>query len=150
MQKHLAQQHPKRRLTEKMQHLDFCELTLIRLQQRLLAALNARTKDLDLRLHRKTPIHQIQILQNQVNLFRQTLQNLMLSQLSQKQNALMQAASTLDAISPLATLKRGYAIVTTSEKHVLRDANETKVGEGIHVKLMNGSMECVVEKVSNT
>src|SRR5207253_143354 len=32
MQKHLFQQHPKRRLSEKMQRLDFCEITLTQLQ----------------------------------------------------------------------------------------------------------------------
>lgn len=149
MQKHLAQQHPKRRLTEKMQQLDLCELTLIQLQSRLLDKLQTRCKDADAKLHRQTPVHQINNLQNQMSLYQQLLSNLITTQVNKRQTTLANAAAKLDALSPLATLKRGYAIATTRDQIVLRNANDVKAGDGICVQLMVGSVKCRVEKVDN-
>ena len=50
MKKHLQQQHPKRRLAEQAQHLDLCEITLVRLQNKLLAEHQANLKTLHAKL----------------------------------------------------------------------------------------------------
>ena len=57
------------------------------------------------------------------------------------------AAGTLDAFSPLATLQRGYAIVTDERGAVVADASTVKVGERIHARLGNGSLEARIELV---
>lgn len=147
MQKHLYQQHPKRRLTEKMQRLDFCELTLAQLQTRLLNKLQNKIKDADNKLHRLTPVHQINALKNKLNLQQQRLNNVITKKLHYQQTALANAAATLDALSPLATLKRGYAIVTDKNQHIVRDAQKVAMNEQISVRLLNGLLECVVEKI---
>lgn len=100
-QKHLQQHHPKRRLNERMQQLDFLEATLAQLiKQRI----------------------------------------------SKIQSLLAQGAATLDALSPLATLNRGYAIVMKNN-NVLHDASETKPGDLIQVRLAKGRLNSRVEKV---
>src|SRR5579883_388528 len=149
MEKHLSQQHPKRRLTEKMQRLDYCELTLVQLQHRLLNQLQTKVRDLHLKLHRYTPLHSLQALQNQMHLHQQQLNNLMTLQLKKYQTTLANAAATLDAISPLATLKRGYAIVEDHHHQVVREASAVKTGDTIQVKLAKGLLDCRVEKVEN-
>ncbi|TAK73346.1 MAG: exodeoxyribonuclease VII large subunit, partial [Gammaproteobacteria bacterium] len=149
MQKHLSQQHPKRRLTEKMQRLDYCELALMKLQQRLLNQLEAKVKDLDLRLHRRAPLHAIQALQNQTQLQQQQLNNLIILRINQYQTTLANTAATLDALSPLATLKRGYAIVQDKQQHVIRDVKKMKKGDKIDVKLANGLLDCKVENIED-
>lgn len=147
MQKHLFQQHPKRRLTEKMQRLDFCELTLVQLEYRLINHLRTKVQTSDAKLHRLTPLYKIHQLKNQVAMYQQKFSNLIEAQINLKKSKLANAASTLDAISPLATLKRGYAIATTQDQHVIRKSTEVKQGDKIQVQVMEGAISCVVEIV---
>lgn len=149
VQKHLQQQHPKRRLTEQMQRLDFCELTLVQLQHRLINKLSTTLQNLDAKLHRQLPINRIHRLQNQLKLYQQQLNNLMTTQVNKKHTLLANAAATLDALSPLATLKRGYAIATTATQHVLHRADEVTIGSRINVSLEKGRLGCVVEEIEN-
>lgn len=147
VQKHLSQQHPKRRLTEKMQQVDFCELTLTQLQTRLLSKLHSQIKDVALKLHRKIPIHQINLVQNQMNLSQQSLNSLMNMHLTLQRTALGNAAAKLQTLSPLATLTRGYAIATDKHQQILRNVNALQAGDEIWVRLMEGEVECTVKKI---
>ena len=119
MQKHLSQQHPKRQLTEKMQRLDFCELTLTQLTHRLFNQLRKKMNDFNIQLHQYFPLYRINTLQNQIHSYQQRYCTLITAKLNQQQTSLAQKAATLDAMSPLATLKRGFAIVTTKDQRVL-------------------------------
>lgn len=146
MDKHLAQQHPKRRLTEKMQRLDFCEVTLVKLQHQKINQLRTKLSGLDKRLHQLIPTQHIQRLQNQLNLQQQKLTNLIGLQINKKKTMLANVAAKLDGLSPLATLQRGYAIAS-SNQHVLRNAAEVKVGDVIHLQLQSGSLDCTVNSI---
>ncbi|OGT58028.1 MAG: exodeoxyribonuclease VII large subunit [Gammaproteobacteria bacterium RIFCSPHIGHO2_12_FULL_43_28] len=146
-QKHLYQQHPKRQLIEKAQRLDFYELTLVQLQTRLLNRLQSTRSELDSKLHRLTPIHAIRAAENQATLHQQSLLNSVLTTLHAKETQLANAAATLNAISPLATLTRGYAIATTKAARVIHDTHQVNVGDEIEVRLRQGTLGCVVEKI---
>ncbi len=50
----------------------------------------------------------------------------------------------LDAISPLATLERGYAIVTRADGNVLQDAASTRDGDVIEARLARGRIQARV------
>jgi len=143
-QKHLSQQHPKRRLVERMQHLDFCELSLVQLQTQLLTKYQTKLRDLEARLHRLLPIHRIRQLENVTHVQEQKLLQALMMTIQQRQTMLVQAAAKLDALSPLATLQRGYAIVTKNQR-VLRNANEVSKGDRIEIRLLKGSLACTVE-----
>ena len=56
-------------------------------------------------------------------------------------------AATLDALSPLKVLGRGYAIATDVEGHVLGDASELSVGTDVSVRLGSGSFSANVTEV---
>lgn len=60
--------------------------------------------------------------------------------LTQAQAELNAAVSTLKAISPQATLERGYAIIKAPGKGVLTDASQVKKGEILEARLAKGSM----------
>jgi exodeoxyribonuclease VII large subunit len=65
----------------------------------------------------------------------------------QKKLASLQHTShALDAISPLNTLKRGYAIVS-HDKHIINDAQQLKRGEKITAQLSKGELLCIVEEI---
>jgi exodeoxyribonuclease VII large subunit len=58
-------------------------------------------------------------------------------------------AGVLHAVSPLATLARGYAIVRTRDKkgQLVRRATQVRPGDGIRVTLHRGKLDCRVEQV---
>ena len=53
----------------------------------------------------------------------------------------------LHAVSPLATLGRGYAIVESADGEILRNAKDVAVGEAITARLAKGRL---VAKVTET
>jgi exodeoxyribonuclease VII large subunit len=55
---------------------------------------------------------------------------------------------TLHAVSPLATLDRGYAIVVDANGHVLQDAGETSIGATIEARLAHGNLTATVTQVA--
>ena len=67
-------------------------------------------------------------------------------QLQHLRTQLRVAAGTLDAISPLATLQRGYAIVLDTNGHVVTSADTLNVGQQIEARLANGSVRARVEQ----
>ena len=60
------------------------------------------------------------------------------------------AAASLDAMSPLAVLGRGYALATDAGGRVLRSARGVRAGEAVRVRLAEGSLRCRVEEVEET
>jgi len=60
------------------------------------------------------------------------------------------ATGELNAVSPLATLERGYAIVQTADTaRVLRDTAGVKAGDRIQARLAKGLIEAVVDTVTD-
>jgi exodeoxyribonuclease VII large subunit len=57
------------------------------------------------------------------------------------------AAVSLDALSPLAVLGRGYALAADERGRLLRSAASVGVGERLRVRLAEGALRCRVEEV---
>jgi len=51
----------------------------------------------------------------------------------------------LDALSPLSTLSRGYAIATTEKGTIIRSSDKVRAGDGVNVRLAQGLLNCRVE-----
>jgi exodeoxyribonuclease VII large subunit len=60
------------------------------------------------------------------------------------------AAISLDALSPLAVLERGYAIAQSQSGTLLRDAESASVGDSIRVRLAKGRLDARVEGIEKT
>jgi exodeoxyribonuclease VII large subunit len=60
------------------------------------------------------------------------------------------AAATLDALSPFATLERGYAIVRAADGSIVRNAADTSAGEALDVRLSEGALDVRVERVRDS
>jgi len=56
------------------------------------------------------------------------------------------AAASLDALSPLAVLERGYALAQSSDGRLLRDARAVEVGSVFSLRLAEGALRCRVEE----
>ncbi|MCA1592144.1 MAG: exodeoxyribonuclease VII large subunit [Acidobacteria bacterium] len=55
--------------------------------------------------------------------------------------------ASLDALSPLAVLGRGYALAVDERGKLLRSARASKTGERVRVRLAEGALSCRVEEV---
>lgn len=138
-------QHPGRRLEEQAQRLDNLERDLIKTFGHLWREKQLQLQRLFFNLQRHQPQQLLQkMLDRQENLA-QRLQLAWQHLLEQQQQHLNELARALDAISPLNTLKRGYAIVT-KEQQLIKTAEQVTTGDKITARLMQGSIECVVSK----
>ncbi|MCL6635582.1 MAG: exodeoxyribonuclease VII large subunit, partial [Peptococcaceae bacterium] len=60
-------------------------------------------------------------------------------------NRLAVLSAALNALSPLATLARGYSICTTPSGKVVGDAADVETGSRLDIYLHRGSLQCLVE-----
>ncbi|MDE3118196.1 MAG: exodeoxyribonuclease VII large subunit [Nitrospirota bacterium] len=71
------------------------------------------------------------------------------SRLRLRRQAVRSLLGTLDGLSPLAVLARGYSIVQTVPAGlVVKRAEDVKVGDQLRAKLASGQLLCVVREVS--
>jgi exodeoxyribonuclease VII large subunit len=56
-------------------------------------------------------------------------------------------AEMLDSLSPLATLQRGYAVITDSEGRIVSDAGTVEPGDRVKARLAKGRLDLAVERV---
>ncbi len=61
---------------------------------------------------------------------------------------LERSTARLQALSPLAVLSRGYALVYTEEGALLRQAEATQPGQQIRARLANGSLIATVKETT--
>lgn len=149
--KQLQQQHPQRRLREQAQQLDLHETNLIRLQQKLFTYLQTKLNALQAKCFLLTPLHRIHAFQHQLLLSQQKLCALITQSVQSRQESLTHAAAKIDALSPLATLRRGFAIATTTtDHHVLHNTDRVKINDEVKVQLHKGSLICRVTTIQNT
>ena len=63
-------------------------------------------------------------------------------------NRLALLAGQLNALSPLATLARGYSYAMTPDGQVLLDAQQVRAGERVQLRLHRGELKCMVEEIN--
>jgi len=57
-------------------------------------------------------------------------------------------ARTLDALSPLHTVTRGYSILTDSDGHALTRTTELRIGQRVRARMQDGEADLLVEGVT--
>jgi exodeoxyribonuclease VII large subunit len=139
-QARLHNQHPAQRLARARERLQTLHARLYSLLPTQLTLLRAHVQQLRGHL-------QISALRNRLAAARlrlaaararqqQTLRTLLL----QQQTRLDALRRALHAISPLATLERGYAIVFDAEGHIVRSVRTVQPGQSLHARLADGDI----------
>ncbi len=122
----LQTQHPGRRLQERAQRLD-------ELEQRLTHAAGQR----------------LQQRRGQLDPLPQRLITRMNQLIERQRTALTHASRALDAVSPLSTLHRGYAIVRNPDTgEILRDTATLAVGDTVEATLDRGRLSARIETIT--
>ena len=143
---HLRQRlrHPGERLREQTQRLDDLD---IRLRQAIQHHLHKASADLNQtreKLQQHTPINKIQRMNTLQQQLEQRLKGAITTRMQRLRQKLASSIAELDAYSPLATLKRGYAIVQTESQSVVTSSRDVESGDVIHTRLAQGSLRCKV------
>lgn len=137
--------HPGARLTQQEQRLDD-------LEQRLLAALRAGLQDDRHRVHealvrliRHSPERLVREHCLQYEALAARLQNAIRTGLSKAEHRLGLAMRTLNTVSPLATLDRGFAIVTrAADGALVTEVASVAVGDEIEARVAQGRLRATV------
>jgi exodeoxyribonuclease VII large subunit len=144
LQHRLQRTHPGVRLQHSAQRLD-------ELEQRLRKALRARIQDQSIRLSaaftslmRATPAHRVAALNARGAELRIRLQHALQRCLQTSTHRLNLAQQRLDSVSPLATLARGFAVVTRANGSVISDADSVAPGDEILARVQRGAISARV------
>ena len=81
---------------------------------------------------------------HRIEMCEQRLSAAVQQRLRKSHEAFARIAHTLDALSPLAVLERGYAICLTPEGRVIRSVDSVDIDETVKVKLHEGSLSARV------
>jgi len=68
------------------------------------------------------------------------MEDCMRDRLARVRERIARLAHTLDALSPLAILGRGYAVARTTDGRVVRRAEQLPAGEWFRLRLADGSL----------
>lgn len=148
LERRLQQQHPGSRLRHQTQRLDELEQRLNHAQRVVFRHKHASLAEISARLHRHAPLHRLTQLKIHHANLEQRLHGALQLTLERSHQRLASMSRTLDAVSPLATLDRGYAIVSRLPQHtVLRAAHDAAPGDKVEARLAHGRLICSVEKV---
>lgn len=137
--------HPGARLQQHTQRLDDLEQRLRLALRASLLVKRQRLDTLGTRLWRENPRHRLEALCAHAAALRERLAGAMGAQLNTLRQRLALGSRTLDAVSPLATLGRGFAVVKrVDDGALLRDAAQAPVGTEIEARLSKGRLRARV------
>lgn len=143
-------QHPGRRLQDISQRLDELQIRQYNALRHLIRHIQAQLKTQTERLHHLSPINRLKQMRRHTADLTHRLTIASKHRLTAQQQRFLQATHALETVSPLATLNRGYAIITKlPEDTIVRQANDVSKGDNIRTRLGKGQLICQVNEVDN-
>ena len=144
---HLSRQlkHPQDTLNQWSQRLDQLEVRIQLAISRRLETAKERLQNRDSALYRNSPSrhlapnrHYIQQLQERMKMAIERI-------LERRRSSFIAATASLDLVSPIATLARGYTVAVSERSGVIRSVAQVNPGEKIRVTLQDGEILATVD-----
>lgn len=137
--------HPGERLRQQAQRLDDLDM---RLRRAFLHNLNQRRERLvrlETRLAAQHPGRTLALLGQRLDSLAERLPRAMRDVLKDRRQRFQAQLQTLQIVSPLATLARGYSILLDEQGHAIRSAEQTRNGQRLTARLNEGELQVRVE-----
>ncbi len=151
LEKRLQQQHPGQKLTRNTQRLGELQARLLQAMHNKLRHYKSQTEAKAAYLERHHPSIKISQLRQQSEFLAVRLNAAQHNQLQQHQQQLTRLSQTLHAVSPLATLDRGYALVSLPDTgQLIQSIKQLAVNDKISIRLADGLVSSKVDAVSST
>jgi exodeoxyribonuclease VII large subunit len=133
-------------LKEQSQSLDNVEIRLTNIMQSIMSGAKQSLQLSTAQIYQSSALQKFgkyeDSLKNNFNSLNSQIKNLV----DKKKLMLASLHSNLKAISPLAVLDRGYAIVMNKNGQALKSSNDLKVGDSVTARLANGGFSASVSK----
>jgi exodeoxyribonuclease VII large subunit len=143
----LNQLSPRARLQQHAQRLDELDQRMQRAIRARLERARVRLSNVEALLGRSSPARRLAPLKQRLDVAQRRLPAAIQRRLQVARERFERSMRTLNAVSPLATLERGYAIVTDSGAHVVTDASTLAPGAQIEARVARGSVRATVTDV---
>ena len=137
--------NPNVQLRERAQRLDELEARLRRCIERRIETRKYKLARLTAAVAHASPAHRLTKARERWRTAQGDLRRALLRQVERTQQRLKLASRGLQSLSPLATLERGYAIVTDGAGKVLTDSGTVAKGSAIDVRLARGGLSATVD-----
>ncbi|HUA82071.1 MAG TPA: exodeoxyribonuclease VII large subunit [Dyella sp.] len=142
----LQAQRPQARLVRDRERLLHLRRRLLAVRTAQLTQKAVRLDRLQARLLAQHPRQRLVMLRQQLEQHALHMRRMIEHKLERERLSLQQTARALHAVSPLATLERGYAILFDSEGKVLRSAQHMAVDTPLRARLADGDIPLRVAK----
>jgi exodeoxyribonuclease VII large subunit len=139
--------NPNVQLRERAQRLDELEARLRRSIERRIETRKYKLARLAAAVAHASPAHRLTKARERWRTAQGDLRRALLRQVERTQQRLKLASRGLQSLSPLATLERGYAIVTDGAGKVLTDSGAVAKGSVLDVRLARGGLSATVDAV---
>ncbi|HEY5264032.1 MAG TPA: exodeoxyribonuclease VII large subunit [Steroidobacteraceae bacterium] len=139
---------PAARVAQQSQRLDELEQRMSRALRQVLSDAKSTLGEHRSRLWQASPLARVQGAAVHYAALSARLRAATLERLRHARARLLPLMRTLNAVSPLATLERGYAIVSIEGGEILRNAAAAKPGAIIEARLAHGTVRAKVEAAS--
>lgn len=147
IEKSYAFRYPRRLYEQKLEQLDRATELLVTNSQKLLAVKMTQLEQLDKRISRNHPDEKIQKAKEEKNKQTKALYRAMSIVLSNKQAEFKSTLSTLQALSPLKIMERGYSLTYNDKGNLVKSIQHVEVKDHVKITLADGTLNCqVVEK----
>lgn len=128
--------------------LQSLEKRLEQSERKKIEVLSARLRDLSARPVMESPTVFLQNRRMDVDRISDRLQASVKQLLLGKRQEYIRLVSSLEAMSPLRVLGRGFSVTTDQSGAILRNANSVVPGDSVHIRLERGALDCRVERQS--
>lgn len=144
----LGRVHPAAVLQQHAQRIDELNLRIRRAGLARLEREQLRWRHALTRLLRATPLDDVRDARRQLEAIDARLAAAMHARIESGRRRAAVLAAELQGVSPLATMQRGYALVTDSDGRLVRDSSQVRPGDEVETRLASGSFTAQVRKTS--
>ena len=136
---------PQHRLNNYQQYLDkLSQQTNLLLDRKIQSAIH-RLALADQSLSAQSPINNLNEATGRLKEIKHRLHQAAINQVSEKKYSFIQACKSLELVSPLATVSRGYSVLQNEDGAIVSNASQVKIGQNLSARLANGSLELEVK-----
>lgn len=149
--KSYAFRYPQKLFEQKTEHLDRTVEQANRLLKQKITDTNQKMKYLEQRLKSNHPQGQFDAANNKLGQQVKRMSRSFEAIFKLKEKEFLSQVSTLNVLSPLKVMERGYSIAYDSEDHIIKSINNVKVGDSIKVTLTDGTLKAkIIEREEET
>lgn len=139
--------NPQRLYEQKMEHLDRLTNQLSREMKQKIQSHFIDFTQLQKQFLRNQPKKQVEQGKEKYERLNNELQKQLMITLKDKQQEFSKVLMTLEALSPLKVMDRGYSLAYTENQQIIKSVNQIKKDDHIRVQVSDGNIICEVKEI---